>query len=384
MAVVLTSKFITILEFVQARIDLLRLSDLVRIDFSEDPAWKSIGINIFPMSDEEDQSDPESTTINKIIHYHVGINIAFADENTPEQVGHLLSTRERILKSFRTQEKFDATGEIPGNLSVQLPAGSLGVERESDTNIISTEFEIIFRVQFAYDTPVSFTAEYGVFTFPIYPDYAIVEAAFDKGFKKEFHLKGILEGSTSAAIKTARDLLVAALTDGKDLKIKDGATVLDELLQVDTVDGVKVMLIEFPESREGEWITKRTFSIKFEGEVKNGASDQRMFMESIKRVSSLKRQEPREVLNGTTAAIIQTSSLTAAFATQFGVATGYTTWPSVPAKKFSASKLIREEVEKKSPEIQKDGTLTNYEIKWNFEYVDSTDFADNDPTNPAL
>lgn len=189
--------------------------------------------------------------------------------------------------------------------------------------------------------------------------------------RKTMQLQGVFIASTQAAIKEGILAREAAYVDwGKDAALfHDDETIsAHSLVSSDSVGGVRVLAVDFPEGDGAEYATQRTFSIVLEADFITRLATL-AFQETLRFTGTGgRRVKLIETLTGSPQA--QTTNLrTIQRVVQSGSSVGELAYPLVPSPIFPRSELLdRREIVPGSPRRQENDFI-EWPISWIYHFA---------------
>lgn len=198
-----------------------------------------------------------------------------------------------------------------------------------------------------------------------------------KSTLEKLSISGKIHADNVSDLTSKIDLLIKAYSvNGKDACLYDdsGSRTRHCLLNNNSVNGVVVTsLPQFPESDGAEYTTYRSYSISLEAEYySSSTSPLSSFQESLSVTGT--GGEKRvfiEVSEGLPVEQVVRQN-TIVTAVQSGSAIGVYGYPPVPSPLFPESLLSNSvSINKNSPTRNINGSFTNYEIQWSYQFVSS-------------
>jgi hypothetical protein len=196
------------------------------------------------------------------------------------------------------------------------------------------------------------------------------EVGARSGYVANWSIRGILQASTEANLRTAIVALEAAYgVDGRDLVLysSDGTSVRHSMYNTGSRQGVRILDLSYPTGDGSEYTTFRTYQITAEAEYNNdlgilsytesytfgGGGQQKVVIPTLygPPIEQLVRQQTPYTCQ------------------QQGTAVGVATWPSVPNPAFpSAEHRDRRRVTYQSPTRLGQYGNQMYSVQWAYEF----------------
>lgn len=189
--------------------------------------------------------------------------------------------------------------------------------------------------------------------------------------RKTMQLQGVFIASTQAAIKTgilAREAAYA--TWGRDAALfhDDGTISAHSLVNSESVGGVRVLAVDFPEGNGAEYATQRSFSITLEADFITTAAPI-SFQETLRFtgtggrrtviIETLRGSPQKQVVNNRTIQRV----------VQSGSSVGELAYPTVPPPIFPGGELQeRREIVPSSPRRQGDDFI-EWPVSWIYHFA---------------
>jgi hypothetical protein len=193
--------------------------------------------------------------------------------------------------------------------------------------------------------------------------------------RETWNLQGILQGSSPQDVSSKiADLQTAYGANGKDAKLllPGGSTSAHALISSDTLGGVRVTSLNFPEGRGAEFSTFRTYAITLEADFAEAESTLLRFEESLdvtgtagaktKYLTTLDAGPQKQtIFTRTTVTLVQSGS-----------ALGYLAYPLIPPPIFPEAEHVERRRISRGPVRESRGVYTDFPVQWN--YVFESDF----------
>lgn len=215
--------------------------------------------------------------------------------------------------------------------------------------------------------------------------YDTTEAGAPWKWTEGWDVEGRLEGSTQAAIRAAIQALENALVPGQDLVLleNDSADSAHIVRDAQTIGGVRVVGVRYPNGRGADYSTYRDFVVRFEFErpyVGYGAGVLLAWQESITFSGGLPRVAWLEPIAGPPRGQV-VNQQTAYRAVQQGQAVGAFSRPSPPAPLWP--NLVEREVTPANPK-RRGNTFVEWPIAWRYAFAGPLPFLGEPTPQPNL
>jgi hypothetical protein len=197
------------------------------------------------------------------------------------------------------------------------------------------------------------------------------------GYKENWQISGMLEGTDSATLTTnIRALETAYGVNGRDLKLlnDDGSETAHKLINADSISGVQIETLNYPVGEGAEYTTFRRYTISAFADFSNlpgsGSDGTITFSQVITtRGTGGPRKVVLETRNGPP--VVQyVSQRTPIYITQSGFAVGYISYPPPPAPiEPQWEDLEQREIRYEAPSVKSlVGIDSEYRISWNYSF----------------
>ena len=222
---------------------------------------------------------------------------------------------------------------------------------------------------------------YGSYQFPasgvtiaISRQAKLTDAGVRYGYTETWRCRGLLEGSSQAALASAiAQLELATSVEFGDLLFfhNDGSLSAHGAISSGTFSGVRVVgPVSYPEGQGAEYATYRTFEVTFEFDVLYGAVGIISWVESVSFAGGGPRINFLETLN--TLPVKQTLALAVPYmATQSGSAVGTLSYPRPPQPNWPGALKVAPKITEKAPKRRGNG-FTEWQVDWAYEFESAT------------
>ena len=206
---------------------------------------------------------------------------------------------------------------------------------------------------------------------------------------------GVMQAASVSSLTTALGGLESQMKSSNGDLIfydNDGAVTVHQIKGSDTINGIRVGPIRYPDGLPGVWgarteyVNRKTYQVVFEAEIPDPESNLVAYTETISQLSSgLHDFTTQQAIAGIPQQVI-TAQITPQKYRQRGRAIGFDSYPTYPLFAYPALYLKKEPfvAEQDWPIHPGVNLFTHYPIRWSFDFEIPTGTILLPPANPTL